>query len=67
MHLVGKILPVDLDLECSAILPVPRVATVAAYQLPELSELDQREVLTGQMGHLAVTDYLSCNDRFGNM
>ena len=67
MDLVGKILPVDLDLECSTILPVPRLATVAAYQLPELSELDQREVLTGQMGHLAVTDYLSCNDRFGNM
>ena len=67
MDLVGKILPVDLDLECSTILPEPRAATVAAYQLPELSELIQREVLTGQMGHLAVTDYLSCNDRFGYM
>ena len=35
-----------LDLRCSAILPGQQAATVAAYQLPELSELSQREVLT---------------------
>ena len=38
--------PVDLDLVCSAILPGLYVATVAAHQLPELSELSQREVIT---------------------
>ena len=42
---------VDLDLEYSAILPGQEVATVAAQQLPEMSEISQREVLTEQMGH----------------
>ena len=36
--------PIDLVLGCSAILPGQLVATVAAHQLPELSELSQRKV-----------------------
>ena len=38
--------PIDLDLECSALLPGEWAATVAAHLLPELSELSQREVFT---------------------
>ena len=45
--------PVDLDLGCSNILPGQQVATVAAHQLLELSELSQREVLTILLGHPA--------------
>ena len=37
--------PVDLDLGCSAILPGQKAATVAAHELPELSEPSQWEVL----------------------
>ena len=47
--------PVDLDLKCSAILPGQEVATVAARQLPELSELNQQEVFTILMGPLCIT------------
>ena len=38
--------PADLDLGYSAILPGQQVATVAAQQLPELSEPSQWEVDT---------------------
>ena len=47
--------PVELDLGCSAILSGQKIATVAAYQLPELSELSQREVFTNEMGHPVAT------------
>ena len=40
-----------MDLGYSAILPGQQVAAVSAHQLPDLSELSQQEVLTGQMGH----------------
>ena len=42
--------PVDLYMGCSTILPGQWVASVAANQLPELSELSQRVVFTVQMG-----------------
>ena len=51
--------PVDLDFRCSAILPMQWVVAVADYQLPEVSEISQLEVLTDQMGHpVAVDDEL---------
>ena len=43
-HQRSKNLPVDLDFECSTILPGQQVATEAAHQLPELPELSQPEV-----------------------
>ena len=43
--------PVNLYLECSTILPGQWVAAVASHQLPELSELSQREVFTVLMCH----------------
>ena len=42
---------IDLDLGCSVIMPGQLVATVAAYQLPGLSELRQREVFANVKGH----------------
>ena len=42
----GKKPPVDLDFGCSLILPWQSVATVAAQQLPELSELNPQEVFS---------------------
>ena len=50
--------PVDLDLKCSANLPGQEVATVAAHQLPELSELNQREVLTDLKGHPVLRTFI---------
>ena len=42
---------IDRDLGCLVILPELWVATVAAHQLLEVSELSQRKVLTILMGH----------------
>ena len=43
--------PVDLDLRYSAILPRQYAATIAAHQLPKLSELSQQEVFINEMCH----------------
>ena len=43
--------PVELNWGCSTNLPGQQLATVAAQQLPELSELSQLEVVTEQRCH----------------
>ena len=49
-YLVDENLPLT-GFGSSFILPGQQLATVAAYQLPELSELSQQEVFTNEMGH----------------
>ena len=44
-------LPVNLDLGYSIILPWHWVATVAAHQLPELTEQCPEDVVIHRMGH----------------
>ena len=56
-HSDGETSPVDLDLGCSAILSGQQASTVAAKQLPVLSELSQHEVFIDQNGRPVHYDF----------